>query len=154
MKLQPRRRRRAISPFLATIILVVITLMIGGILYTQFRNIIVSQVKNPSMDITNSNVAPNGETIVLSIKNDGNVPITLSKFVVTYGSGINTFSFVAVGSSPANVTLVSSPSGGALMQPGDILTAQMTTTFPIPEFTTFTVTAVGDQLARAFNVQA
>jgi flagellin-like protein len=154
MKLQLGRKRRAISPFLATIILVVITLMVGGILYTQFRNIIVSQVKNPSMDLTDSNVAPNGETIVLSIKNDGNVPITLSKFVVTYGSGMNTFSFVAVGSSPANVTLISSPSGGASMQPGDILTAQMTTTFPIPEFNTFTVTAVGDQLARAFNIQA
>jgi len=154
MKLQLRRKRRAISPFLATIILVVITLMIGGILYTQFRNIIVSQVKNPSMDLTNSNVAPNGETVVLSIKNDGNVPITLSKFVVSYGSGTNTFSFLAVGSSPANVTIVSSPSGGAAMQPGDIMTVQMTTTFPIPQFSTFTVTAVGDQLARAFNIQA
>lgn len=151
MKMQ---KRKGISPFLATIILVVITLMIGGILYTQFRNIIVSQVKNPSMDLTDSNVAPNGETIVLSIKNDGNVPITLSKFVVTYGSGINTFSFVLVGTDPANVTLVSAPSGTSLMNPGDILTAQMTTTFPIPEFSTFTVTAVGDQLAKAFNVQA
>jgi flagellin-like protein len=151
MKMQ---KRKGISPFLATIILVVITLMIGGILYTQFRNIIVSQVKNPSMDLTDSNVAPNGETMVLSIKNDGNVPITLSKFVISYGSGINTFSFTQVGTNPVNVTLVSSPSGTSMMNPGDILTVQMSTTFPIPEFSTFTVTAVGDQLARAFNVQA
>jgi flagellin-like protein len=153
MKLQLKRNRKAISPFLATIILVVITLMIGGILYTQFRNIIVSQVKNPSMDVTDSNVSPNGETMVLSMKNDGNVPITLSKFVVTYGAGIDTFSFAA-GASPANITLISSPSGTALMQPGDILTVQMTTTFVIPQFSTFTVTAVGDQLSRAFNLQA
>ena len=76
------KMRRGISPFLATIILVVITLMIGGLLYTQFRNIIVSQVKNPSMDLTDINVAPNGENIILSIKNDGNVPITLSSFTV------------------------------------------------------------------------
>jgi flagellin-like protein len=151
MKMQ---KRKGISPFLATIILVVITLMIGGILYTQFRNIIVSQVKNPSMDLTDSNVAPNGETIVLSIKNDGNVPITLSKFVITYGSSMNTFSFTQVGTNPANVTLLSAPSGTSLMNPGDILTAQMTTAFPIPEFSTFTVTAVGDQLSTAFNVQA
>lgn len=154
MKLRIGKKRRAISPFLATIILVVITIMIGGILYTQFRNIIVSQVKNPSMDLTSSNVAPNGETIVLSIKNDGNVPITLSKFLVTYGSGINTFSFVQVGSNPANVTLVSAPSGSSLMNPGDILTVQLTTSFPIPQFSTFTVTAVGDQLSKAFNIQA
>ncbi|MDA4122315.1 MAG: hypothetical protein OK456_03940 [Thaumarchaeota archaeon] len=151
MKLVVRRKRRAISPFLATIILVVITLMIGGILYTQFRNIVVAQVKNPSMDLTSSNVAPNGETIVLSLKNDGNVPITLSKMLVSYNAGLNTFSFV---SNPANITLVSSPSGTSLMNPGDILTVQMTTTFPIPEFSTFTVTAVGDQLSKAFNVQA
>jgi len=154
VKIHAARRRRAISPFLATIILVVITLMIGGILYTQFRNIIVSQVKNPSMDVTDSNVAPNGETVVLSLKNDGNVPITLSKFVVTYGTGIDTFSFADVGSNPANITLISSPSGDATMQPGDILTVQMTTTFSIPQFSTFTVTAVGDQLSRAFNIQA
>jgi len=143
------KMRRGISPFLATIILVVITLMIGGILYTQFRNIIVSQVKNPSMDITDINVAPNGESIILSIKNDGNVPINLSSFVVSYGPDLNTFKF-----SASNVTVVASPSGGTTMQPGDILTAQMTTNFAIPTFSTFTVTVVGDQLARAFNVQA
>jgi flagellin-like protein len=143
------KMRRGISPFLATIILVVITLMIGGLLYTQFRNIIVSQVKNPSMDLTDINVAPNGENIILSIKNDGNVPIDLSSFVVTYGPDHNTFRF-----SASNVTVLSSPSGGPDLQPGDILTAQMTTSFAIPTFATFTVTAVGDQLARAFNVQA
>ena len=140
---------RGISPFLATIILVVITLMIGGLLYTQFRNIIVSQVKNPSMDLTDINVAPNGESIVLSIKNDGNVPVTLSVFAVVYGPNHNTFRF-----SASNVTVISSPSGGTTLQPGDILTAQMTTNFSIPSFGTFTVTVVGDQLARAFNVQA
>ncbi len=143
------KMRRGISPFLATIILVVITLMIGGILYTQFRNIIVSQVKNPSMDITDINVAPNGESIILSVKNDGNVPITLSSFVVSYGPDHNTFTF-----SASNATVVASPSGGTTMQPGDILTAQITTNFAIPSFSTFTVTVVGDQLARAFNVQA
>ena len=143
------KTRSGISPFLATIILVVITLMIGGLLYTQFRNIIVSQVKNPSMDLTDINVAPNGESIILSIKNDGNVPLALSSFAVSYGASHNTFRF-----SGSNVTVVSSPSGGTTIQPGDILTAQMTTTFPIPAFSTFTVTVVGDQLARAFNVQA
>jgi flagellin-like protein len=143
------KTRRGISPFLATIILVVITLMIGGILYTQFRNIIVSQVKNPSMDLTDINVAPNGESIIVSIKNDGNVPLTISSFAVSYGQDHDTFRF-----SSSNVTVVASPSGGTTLQPGDILTAQMTTTFTIPSFSTFTITVVGDQLARAFNVQA
>jgi flagellin-like protein len=143
------KTRRGISPFLATIILVVITLMIGGLLYTQFRNMIVSQVKNPSMDLTNINVAPNGENIILSIKNDGNVPLNISAFAVSYGADLNTFRFAS-----SNVTVVSSPSGGTMLQPGDSLTAQMTTNFSIPTFDTFTVTVIGDQLARAFNVQA
>ena len=143
------KMRKGISPFLATIILVVITLMIGGLLYTQFRNIIVSQVKNPSMDLTDINVAPNGVSIIMSIKNDGNVPLNITAFEVSYGPDHNTFRF-----SASNATVVSSPSGGTMLQPGDILTAQMTTNFAIPTFSTFTVTVFGDQLARAFNVQA
>ncbi len=143
------KTRNGISPFLATIILVVITLAIGGLLYTQFSNLIVAQVKNPSMDLTDINVAPNGENIILSIKNDGNVPINITSFSVSYGSDLNTFRF-----SSSNVTVLSSPSGGTDIQPGDILTAQMSTNFVIPSFSTFTVTVVGDQLARAFNVQS
>ncbi len=90
------KMRKGISPFLATIILVVITLMIGGLLYTQFRNIIVSQVKNPSMDLTDINVAPNGESIILSIKNDGNVPITSRRFDGELQFDYNTFRFSSV----------------------------------------------------------
>ncbi|MDG6925634.1 MAG: hypothetical protein JRN09_03680 [Nitrososphaerota archaeon] len=143
--------RKGISPFLATIILVVITLSIGGLLYTQFQQLVVSQVRNPSMNLTDINVAPNGENIILSIKNDGNVPITLSEFTVSYNNSLNTFRFAGTSS---NVTVLSSPSGGTTLQPGDTLTAQMTTNFVIPAFGPFTVTAIGNQLSRAFNVQA
>jgi flagellin-like protein len=146
------QNRKGISPFLATIILVVITLSIGGLLYTQFQQIIVSQVRNPSMDLTDINVAPNGQNIILSVKNDGNVPITLSEFTVNYNTSLDTFRFTS--SSGSNVTLLSSPSGGTTLQPGDTLTAQMTTNFAIPSFAPFTVTVVGNQLSRAFNVQS
>jgi flagellin-like protein len=145
------KTRKGISPFLATIILVVITLTIGGLLYTQFQQIIVSQVKNPSMELTDVNVSPNGQNIILSIKNDGNVPITLSEFTVTYNTTVNTFKFPPAG---ANLTVLSSPSGGASLMPGDSITAQMNTAFSIPSFSSFTVTVIGNQLSRAFNVQA
>ena len=145
------KTRKGISPFLATIILVVITLTIGGLLYTQFQQLVVSQVRNPSMDLTGINVAPNGQSIILSIKNDGNVPITLSAFTVSYNTSLNTFRFAGAGS---NVTVLSSPSGGTTIQPGDTLTAQMTTNFSIPSFASFTVTAIGNQLSKAFNVEA
>jgi flagellin-like protein len=146
------KTRKGISPFLATIILVVITLTIGGLLYTQFQQLVVSQVRNPSMDLTDINVAPNGQSIIVSIKNDGNVPITLSEFTVNYNTSLNTFKFA--GTTGSNVTVLSSPSGGTTIQPGDILTAQMTTNFAIPAFASFTVTAIGNQLSRAFNVEA
>jgi flagellin-like protein len=150
MKFQSHERR-GISPFLATVILIVITLMIGGILYTTFRQMIVSEVKNPSVTLLDSNVAPDGETLTLGIKNDGNVPVLLQAIDVSYGASTDSFK---EGSSGANITLISSSSGSSTMQPGDLLTAEVKTNFQVPSFATFTVTVVGDQVAKAFNIQA
>ncbi len=125
--------------------------MIGGILYTSFRQMIVAQVKNPSVTLLDSNVSPDGETMTLGVKNDGNVPVVLQAITVAYGSSSNTFK---ASGGTGNITLVSSSSGGLTMQPGDSLTALVKTTFPVPTFSTFTVTLVGDQVAKAFNIQA
>ena len=143
--------RRAISPFLATVILVVITLMLGGILYSSFRQMIVAQVKNPSVTLLDTNVSPDGETMMLDIKNDGNVPVVLQAIDVSYGASSNTFKETGTG---ANITTVSSSSGSATLQPGDSLTAKVKTNFMVPTFATFTLTVVGDQVAKAFNIQA
>jgi hypothetical protein len=155
MKLQGdgrwRRRRAGISPFLATVILIVITLMIGGILYTSFRQMVMAQLKDPSVTLLDSNVAPDGETMTLDVKNDGNVPVTLQAIDVSYGASSNIFK---EGGAGANVTLIASSAGGPTMQPGDSLTAQVKTNFQVPTFSTFTVTVVGDQVAKAFNIQA
>jgi flagellin-like protein len=144
-----RSARRGISPFLATVILVVITLMIGGILYTTFRQMVVSEVKDPSVTLLDSNVAPDGETMTLDVKNDGNVPVTLQAIDVTYGTSTNDFK-----DGSTNMTIISSSSGSSTMQPGDSLTAEVKTNFQVPEFSTFTVTIVGDSVAKAFNIQA
>jgi archaellum component FlaF (FlaF/FlaG flagellin family) len=146
-----RRGRAGISPFLATVILVVITLMIGGILYSSFRQMIVAQVKNPSVTLLYSNVSPDGETMTLDVKNDGNVPVLLQAIDVSYGATSNTFK---ESGASANITMISSSSGGATMQPGDSFTAKVKTNFQVPGFATFTVTVVGDQVAKAFNIQA
>jgi archaellum component FlaG (FlaF/FlaG flagellin family) len=121
--------------------------MIGGILYTTFRQMVVAEVKNPSVTMLDTNVSPDGETMTLDIKNDGNVPVALQAIDVSYGASSNTF-------KGGNITLVSSSSGGLTMQPGDSLTATVKTTFAVPTFATFTVTVVGDQVAKAFNIQA
>jgi hypothetical protein len=141
-------RRAGISPFLATVILVVITLMIGGILYTTFRQMVVAEVKDPSVTLLDSNVAPDGETMTLDIKNDGNIPVTLLGIDVSYSGSADTFKESGTG---ANITLLS---GIAALQPGDSLTAQIKTNFEVPTFATFTVTVIGDSVAKAFNIQA
>lgn len=145
------KKRAAISPFLATVILVVITLAIGGTLYTTFRSMVVSEVKDPSVTLLDSNVASDGQTMTLDIKNDGNIPVTLQAIDVAYGSSLNSFKELATG---GNVTLLSTSTGTATMQPGDSLTALVKTSFQVPTFGTFTVTVVGDQVAKAFNIQA
>lgn len=145
-----KSKRSGISPFLATVILVVITLMIGGILYTTFRQMVVSEVQDPSVTLLDSNVAPDGETMTLDVKNDGNVPVTLLAIDVSYEAFSNTFKDVAGG----NVTVLSTTSGTSTMQPGDSLTAEVKTNFQVPTFSTFTVTVVGNSVAKAFNIQA
>jgi FlaG/FlaF family flagellin (archaellin) len=153
MKFQSQggRGRAGISPFIATVILVVITLMIGGILYTTFRQMVVSEVKDPSVTLLDTNVAPDGETMTLDIKNDGNIPVTLLSIDVSYGTSANSFKASGTG---GNVTVLSTSSGGETMQPGDSLTAEVKTNFQVPTFATFTVTVIGDQVAKAFNIQA
>ncbi len=148
MKLQSKRN--GISPFLATVILVVITLMIGGILYTTFRQMVVSEIQDPSVTLLDSNVAPDGETMTLDIKNDGNIPVTLLAIDVSYGTSSNAFKDAAGG----NVTVLSTTSGSSTMQPGDSLTAEVKTNFQVPTFSTFTVTVVSNSVAKAFNIQA
>jgi flagellin-like protein len=139
--------RSGISPFLATVILVVITLMLGGILYSSFRQMVVAQMKNPSVTLLATNVSPDGETMTHDVKNDGNLPVALVGMDVSSGASTNHFREA----SPANVTLIS---GVATMQPGDSLTAKVKTNFQVPSFATFTVTVIGDQIAKAFNIQA
>jgi hypothetical protein len=129
------------------VILVVITLMLGGVLYSSFRQMVVAQMKNPSVTLLATNVSPDGETMTLDVKNDGNVPVALVGMDVSYGASTNHFREA----SPANVTLIS---GMATMQPGDSLTAKVKTNFQVPSFATFTVTVIGDQIAKAFNIQA
>ncbi len=144
-------RRAGISPFLATVILVVITLMIGGILYSSFRQMVVAQVKDPSVTLLATNVAPDGETMTLDIKNDGNVPVAVRAVDISYGASTQVFNFTGAGPL---ATIVSTSSGTSTLQPGDSLTAQVKTTFQVPAFASFTVTVVGDQVAKAFNIQA
>ncbi len=138
-------RRRGISPFIATVLLVAMTISLGGILYTNFRDTVVSQIRNPSISLVDLNVAGDRQTITLLVKNDGNVDVTISKFVLAYASLLQNF---VVGN---NATLVSGTAG---IKPGNLLSVRFKlSTLTLPSLASFTVTVVADQLARAFNVE-
>ncbi len=126
-----------------------ITLAIGGTLYTEFRQTIVSQIRSPSLQLQDTNVAPDGQTIVLTVKNDGNVQLVLQGFTVTYGTTKNLFQFATI----SNASIISSGSGTSTLQPGQLLTASIKTRFVIPAFAPFTITVIADQVSKAFNVQ-
>lgn len=140
--------RRAISPFIATVILVAITITLGGILYNEFSSLISAEVRNPSITLTSINVGGDGQTVVVAFKNDGDVQFTVSKVIVEYQTSEERF---AVGSG-GNGSIIA---GSALVTPGGQVTLEFTLTgLTIPSFSTFTLTVVTDQIARAFTVQA
>lgn len=140
--------RRAISPFIATVILVAITLTLGGVLYTQFSSLVSTEVRNPSITIASVNVAADRQTIVVAFKNDGNVQYTVSKLLLDYESDHDVFT---VGNG-GNCSVIA---GSAEVAPGGQVTIQFTATgLTIPDFSSFTLTVVTDQIARAFTIQA
>lgn len=138
-------RRRAISPFVATVILVAITLALGGILYTQFKQMVTSEVRNPSLSLIDTNVSVDGRTILLDVKNDGNVQMTVSQILFQYQDTTERFK---VG---VNATVLA---GSATLGPGDVASMQVVLGgVTLPSFSSFTLTLVTDQLAEAFPVQ-
>jgi flagellin-like protein len=140
------RLRKGISPFIATIILIVITLVIGGVLYSQFNQVIAAEVRNPSMTLMDVNVGTDQKTVTITVKNDGNTNLMVSKLIVSQAS---VFQSYLVGT---NSTILS---GSQSLKPGDLLTARLQLTLlTLPSFSPFTLTVVSDQLSRAFNVQA
>jgi FlaG/FlaF family flagellin (archaellin) len=142
------KHRGAISPFIATVVLVAITLTLGGVLYNQFSQVISAEVRNPSMSLAGIDVGGDRQTIVVGLKNDGNVPYTVSKVLVDYQSTEQRF---VVGGTGNGSVIAGTPQ----ISPGGQVTLRFTLAgLTIPNFSTFTVTVISDQIARAFTIQA
>lgn len=123
-----------------------ITIAIGGVLYTQFRQIVATEIRNPSVALVDANVGTDGQTLTVIIKNDGNVQYTVTRLLFSYGSVSEQFV------TGQNASLIS---GSSTLVPGDLVTLKVVITgTTIPEFSTFSLTVVTDQIARAFTVQA
>jgi flagellin-like protein len=139
------KAQRAISPFIATVILVAITIAIGGVLHTQFRQIVTAEVRNPSVALVDANVGADRQTVTVILKNDGNVQYTVSKLLVSFQGTNQQF---AIGGNASTL------SGSPTMAPGNLLSLKFTVAgSSLPPFSTFSLTVVTDQLARAFTLQ-
>jgi flagellin-like protein len=74
------KKIKAVSPIVATIILIIITIIAGIIIYFYVTGFLAGGATNVSLKISGGAFAPGGGTTVfvtLTIKNDGNVPIRL-----------------------------------------------------------------------------
>jgi hypothetical protein len=128
------------------VILVAITLALGGVLYTQFKGMVTSEVRNPSLSLIDTNVGVDGKTVLLDVKNDGNVAMTISQVLFQYQSTSERFNI------GVNASVLA---GSATLDPGSVASLRVTLAgITLPSFSTFTLTLVTDQLAEAFSVQA
>lgn len=140
------QKGKAISPFIATVLLVAITITLGGVLYTQFRQTITSEIRTPSMSLLDVNVADDRQTITVLLKNDGNVQFTVTKIIFSFGPTNQNFIL------GTNASLIS---GAGSLPPGSLLSVKFKPAgITLPNFSTFTLTIAADQLGRAFTVQA
>lgn len=134
-------RRKAVSPFISTLILVAITVALGAFLYGQFQSLTTSQARTASITVLYSNVGSDGKTYVLTIKNDGNTQLTLKAITLS------------VGGSPTNVSyvIIAGNQTGTFF-PGEEITVQFTSTIQVQPFTHYTVTVITDKVAKSFDL--
>jgi flagellin-like protein len=96
------KKIKAVSPIVATIILIIITIIAGIIVYFYVTGILSGGATNVSLKISGGATAPGGGTevfVTLTIKNDGNVPIRLTLLRVinpAVGSGATAGPFTAL----------------------------------------------------------
>jgi flagellin-like protein len=95
------KKIKAVSPIVATIILIIITIIAGIVIYFYVTGFLAGGATNVSLKISGGATAPGGGTTVfvtLTIKNDGNVPIRLTN-VRVISAAVGLFDTVVAGSA-------------------------------------------------------
>jgi flagellin-like protein len=95
------KKIKAVSPIIATIILIIITIIAGIVIYFYVTGFLAGGATNVSLKISGGAVAPGGGTqvfVTLTIKNDGNVPIRLTN-VRVISAAVGLFDTVVAGSA-------------------------------------------------------
>ena len=144
-------KRRAITPFIATAILIVATVVIGGLFFTQVRDYVNSAMQNPSLTLTDYTISPDLTTFTLNVRNDGNVNVNISESIVKVDGVSYTFTLqnttstylVFYGLGPvikpgqvASIGYIFNNSVSFSLNPGDVLY----------------VTLVGDVISKTLSI--
>ena len=86
------KKIKAVSPIVATIILIIITIIAGIVIYFYVTGFLAGGATNVSLKISGGAIAPGGGTqvfVTLTIKNDGNIPIRLTNVrVISAAAGL------------------------------------------------------------------
>jgi archaellum component FlaF (FlaF/FlaG flagellin family) len=108
----PALKGRAVSSFIATAILIVATLVVGGIFFEQITDYVDAGTRNPSLSLVGYSVSPDLTTFILTIRNDGNVNVNLTESVVKVNG--NSYTFTTEDRTPTFVISL-----GPLIRPGE-----------------------------------
>jgi archaellum component FlaF (FlaF/FlaG flagellin family) len=132
--------RRTISPFISTIILITATFMIGGFLFTQFQGFVNRYITQPSIEFTGVVAVPDSTSVTASIKNTGNVPLTITEVKLFINGGA-----VSITTNPPIST---SP---LTLQPGKAATISINTAQALKVGDTISIVVISDQITKGFT---
>ncbi|HVP23077.1 MAG TPA: hypothetical protein VMS77_04105 [Conexivisphaerales archaeon] len=144
-------KRRAISPFIATAILIVATVVIGGLFFNQVRDYVNASTRNPSLSLVDYTISPDLKTFTLNIRNDGNVNVNMSKSIVKVSD--RTFT-LTLDNTTFTYILFYGP--GPLIKPGQVASVGYVinngTTFSLNTGDVIYVTLVGDVISKTISI--
>jgi flagellin-like protein len=144
-------KRRAISPFIATAILIVATVVIGGLFFNQVRDYVNASTRNPSLSLTDYTISPDLKTFTLNIRNDGNVNVNMTKSIVKVGTTSYTFTL-----DNTTTTYIIFYGPGPLIKPGQVASVgyvfNNSVTFSLNTGDVVYVTLVGDVISKTLSI--
>lgn len=139
------KKRRAISPFIATAVLIAAALVVGGLMYAQFRQVINSSMYQPSINVLDSKGAGGGKMLILTVKNDGTKEVNITQVDVFIGDMSYTF-------TPTDANYKASFSPDSVLEPGGTATVVLSSTQAIFTEPSAHVIIIGDGYSKGFTI--
>lgn len=138
-------KRKAISPFVATAVLIAATLVVGGLMYIQFRQVINSSIYQPSVNVIDSRSTESGKMLILTVRNDGIKEVNITRVDVFVGD--TSYSF-----TPTDQNYKASFSPDSVLEPGDTATIVLSSAQAIFTGPSAHVVIVGEGYSKGFTI--